>query len=68
MRYTAESYSVMLSTRPDHETGYCVKLGDDTILDVYVGGMEMAQKIADLLNQDRIFSVRDSLIGMEHAP
>lgn len=43
--YTAETYSVTSG-----ESGWCVKLGDDTVCDVYTGGQTMAERIAALLN------------------
>lgn len=44
--FTAESYTVITSG----ETGWCVKLGDDNVCDVYTGGKDAAERIATLLN------------------
>jgi hypothetical protein len=46
LRYTAESYAVITSG----ETGWCVKLGDDNICDVYSGEAD-ARRMAELLNE-----------------
>lgn len=46
--HTAESYTTFLG-RGKHESGWCVKLGDDTVCDV-VGGQGDAERIAALLN------------------
>lgn len=49
--YTAETYCVVNSG----ETGWCVKLGDDTVCDVYgADNKEMAERIADFLNYSPI--------------
>lgn len=53
-KYTAETFAVITSG----ETGHCVKLGDDTVCDVYcghngsglTGGMYGAERIAAALN------------------
>jgi hypothetical protein len=48
IRYTAETYCVLNTG----ETGWCVKLGDDTICDVYgPEAEEQASLIARLLNE-----------------
>lgn len=68
MRYTAETYTVLSHPSKPVESGSCVKLGDDTVCDVYHGGHEMAELIAKLLNSHDDMVEHFNENGMEHAP